>query len=57
MVERVHEDGHQSSAGFANSLGVALDKVLAACALVGLEVTSVTISREKAKGVLNGWRD
>ena len=53
-VERVHEDGHHSSAGFASSLGGALDKALVACAWVGLDVTSGTISREESKGVLNG---
>mgnify|MGYP000054850115 CR=1 FL=1 len=30
-VERVHEDGHHSSAGFASSIGVALDKAIVAC--------------------------
>lgn len=50
-VERVHEDGHHSSAGFASSIGGALDKVIVACSLVGLEVTSGMVSRER---VLNG---
>lgn len=52
-VERVHEDGHHSPAGFASSIGWALDKVGAACSLVGLEVTSAMISSEE-EGVLNG---
>lgn len=53
-VERVHEDGHHSSAGFASSIGGALDKVVVACSLAGLEVTSGMISREKEVRVLNG---
>lgn len=54
-VERVHEDGHHSPAGFASSIGWALDKVGAACSLVGLEVTSAMILREE-EGALNGQR-
>lgn len=50
-IERVHEDGHHSSAGFASSIGGAFDKVIVACSLVGLEVTSGIVSRER---VLNG---
>ena len=50
-VERVHEDGRHSSAGFASSIGGALDKAIVACSLVGLEVTSGIVSRER---VFNG---
>lgn len=42
-VSREHEDGHLSSVGFANSLGGALDKALAACYLVWLKVVEVNI--------------
>lgn len=49
-VERVHDDGHHSSAGFASSIGGALDKVIVACSLVGLVVTSVIISMEEENG-------
>ena len=48
-VSREHEDGHLSSAGFASSLGGALDKALVACYLVGLRVDEVTIHREESK--------
>lgn len=51
---REHEDGHVSSAGFSSSLGMALDKALAACYLVGLMVTDVTIYREESEVALNG---
>lgn len=53
-IGREHEDGHVSFAGFASSLGGALDKVLAACYLVGLRVTEVTIHWEKSEVALNG---
>lgn len=53
-LSREHEDGHVSSAGFSSSLGMALDKALAACHLVGLRVTEVTIHREETEAVLNG---
>lgn len=48
-LSREHEDGHLSSAGFASSLGGALDKALVACHLVGLRVVDVTIHREEPK--------
>lgn len=54
-VERVHEDGHHSSAGFASSLGGALDKALFACCLVGLKVVEVAINREESDEVSNGY--
>lgn len=53
-LSREHEDGHVSSAGFSSSLGRALDKALAACYLVGLMVTDVTIHREESEVALNG---
>lgn len=53
-LERGHEDGRTSTVGFASSLGGALDKVLAACLLVGLSVTEVNIRRESMEVVLNG---
>lgn len=53
-LERGHEDGHWSSAGFASSIGGALDKVLVACALVDLSVTEVNIRRENVEVVSNG---
>lgn len=44
---RVHEDGHLSSAGFASSVGGAVDKAVLACSMVKLGVTFVTVSREE----------
>ena len=54
-VSREHEDGHLSSAGFASSLGGALDKALFACYLVGLKVVEVAIHREESDEVSNGY--
>lgn len=54
-VSREHEDGHLSSAGFASSLGGALDKALLACYLVGLRVVEVTIRRDESEEVSNGY--
>lgn len=53
-LERGHEDGHWSSAGFSGSLGEALNKVVAACMLVGLRITEVNIRRKNMEVALNG---